>query len=85
MATTNVRQLDDNVVRRLEHRASENNRFLDGEVRHVLENVVENDLSGKRTSFLTLSTRLHRTTKGRAHTPAEVLIREDRDHGHRES
>jgi plasmid stability protein len=37
MATVLVRQLDDEVVRRLEQRAAGNNRSLESEVRHILE------------------------------------------------
>ena len=84
MAAINVRQLDDNVVRRLKRRASLNNRSLESEVRHILERAAEDDMAAKRASFLAVSDRLRRRTKGRAHTPSEVLIREDRDHGHRE-
>ena len=84
MATINVRQLNEAVVRRLRHQASENNRSLEGEVRHILESAVEDDMAAKHASFLVLSDRLRRATEGRAHTPAEVLIREDRDHGHRD-
>ena len=83
MATINVRRLDADVVQRLKRRASANNRSLEGEVRDILEAAVEEDLSAKRESFLALSERLRRATEGGAHTPAEVLIREDRDRGHR--
>ena len=83
MATINVRQLDDDVVQRLKRRASVNNRSLEGEVRHILECAVEDDLAARHTSFLALSARLRRATEGRAHTPAEALIREDRDRDHR--
>ena len=83
MATINVRQLDDDVVRRLKRRAAANNRSLEGEVRHILEDAAENDVSAKRASFLVLAARLRRETKGRAQTPSEVLIREDRERGHR--
>ncbi|MCY3827639.1 MAG: plasmid stabilization protein [Rhodospirillaceae bacterium] len=85
MATINVRQLDDEVVRRLKRRASSNNRSLEGEVRHILEGAVEDDMAAKRSEFLALSDRLRRATEGRIHTPSEVLIREDRDRGHRDS
>ena len=85
MATINVRQLDDNVVRRLKCLASLNNRSLESEVRHILERAAEDDMAAKRASFLAMSDRLRQKTEGRAHTLAEVLIREDRDHGHRES
>ncbi len=84
MATINVRQLDESVFERLKRRASSNNRSLEGEVRHILQRAVEDDMQARRESFLALSDRLRRATEGRAHTPAEVLIREDRDHGHRD-
>ena len=84
MATINVRQLDDGVVRRLKHRASVNNRSLEGEVRNILEAAAEEDLPAKLDAFLARTARLRQATKGRAHTPAEVLIREDRDRGHRD-
>ena len=84
MATINVRQLDEDVVKRLKRRAALNNRSLEGEARHILKSAAEDDNAAKRASFLALSDRLRRATEGRAHTPAEALIREDRDHGHRD-
>lgn len=84
MATINVRQLDDEVVNRLKRRASSNNRSLEGEVRHILECAASADMAAKRARFLEASRRLREKTKGRKHTLAEVLIREDRDHGHRD-
>ena len=85
VATINVRQLDDDVVRCLERRAFVNNRSLEGEVRHILEGAVADEMSARRASFLTLAAQLRRETEGRAQTPSEVLIREDREHGHRRS
>ena len=82
MATINVRQLDERLVQRLKRRAALNNRSLEGEVRHILENAVADDMTARRASFLALSDRLRRATEGGSHMPAEVLIREDRDHGH---
>ena len=84
MATISVRLLDERVLRRLKRRAALNNRSLEGEVRHILENAVADDMAVRRASFLVLSDRLRRATETRSHTPAEVLIREDRDHGHRD-
>ena len=83
MATINVRQLDDGVVRRLKRRAAENDRSLEGEVRHILQGAIADDMAAKRTSFRALVARLRRGTEGHAQTPSEVLIREDRDGGHR--
>ena len=84
MATINVRRLDDDVVRRLKRRASLNNRSLEGEARQILEGAAADDVAAKRATFLALADRLRRATEGRAHTPAEILIREDRDRDHRD-
>ncbi len=84
MAAIHVRQLDDDVVDRLKRRASSNNRSFEGEVRHILECAAADDMVVKRARFLEASRWLREKTKGRRHTPAEVLIREDRDHGHRD-
>ena len=83
MATINVRQLDDDVVRCLKRRAAENDRSLEGEVRHILQGAIADDMAAKRASFRALAARLRRKTEGRAQTPSEVLIREDRNGGHR--
>ncbi|MYA90102.1 MAG: hypothetical protein F4X97_16905 [Boseongicola sp. SB0662_bin_57] len=84
MATINVRQLDDDVVNRLKRRASLNNRSLEGEARHILQRAADDDMAAKRAAFLEASDRLRAKTSGRKQTPAEVLIREDRDRGHRD-
>ena len=84
MATINVRQLDQGVVERLKRRAAVNNRSLEGEVRYILECAAADGMSAKRTAFLEAADRLRRKTEGTKQTPAEVLIREDRDRGHRE-
>ena len=83
MATINVRQLDDGVVERLKRRAAANHRSLEGEVRHILKRAADDDMAAKRAAFLEASDRLREKTRGRRQTPAEVLIREDRDRGHR--
>ena len=83
MATINVGRLDDDVLQRLERRAASNNRSLEGEVRCILEGAVADDPSAKQASFLALIARLRRKTRERAQTPSEILIREDRETGHR--
>lgn len=83
MATINVR-LDEAVVDRLKRRASLNNRSLKNEVCHILE-CAATETAAKRPAVLEASDRLRRKTRGRRQTPAEVLIREDRDHGHRDN
>ncbi|MCY4168561.1 MAG: hypothetical protein OXE82_09825 [Rhodobacter sp.] len=84
MAAIHVRQLDDEVVDRLKRRASSNNRSLEGEVRHILQCAADDDMEAKRARFLAASDRLRERTRGRRQTPAEVLVREDRDRGHRD-
>ena len=82
MATINVRLLDDDVVRDLKRRAAGNHRSLEEEVRHILEGVVRDDSSAKRDAFLTRAAALRQETDWRVQTPSEVLIRQDREHGH---
>ena len=84
MVTINVRRLDDDVVDRLKQRAVQNNRSLEGEARHILQCAADDDMAAKRVAFGETMKRLRPLTEGRKHTPAEVLIREDRDHGHRD-
>ena len=81
MGTLNVRRLDDDVLRRLKLRAAENNRSLEGEARHILEQAVLSapGLSDRRRSFIELAARLRSETEGTYQTPGALLIREDRD------
>ena len=82
MAAIHVRRLGNDVIRRLERRAGANNRSLEGEARHILEGAVTDGAAARRASFLVLAARLRRQSEDRAQTPAEALIREDREHGH---
>ena len=84
MATINVRRLDDDVVDRPKQRASRNNRSLEGAARDILECAADDDMAAKSAAFGKIMERLRPLTEGRKHTPAEVLIREDRDHRHRD-
>ena len=84
MVTINVRRLGEDVVNRLKRRASLNNRSLEGEARHILECAADDNMAARRAAFLEASDRLREKTRGRKQTPAEVLIREDRDRGHRD-
>jgi len=82
MATINVRLLADDVVRSLKSRAARNSRSLEGEVRHILETAISEDLSSKRAAFLARTAELRWASEGRPQTPSELLIRQDRDHAH---
>ena len=83
MATVNVRQLDDRVVQRLKRRAAANQRSLESEVRHILIATAEDNMAVTREAFQELMARLRSSTKGSVQTPSEILIREDRESGHR--
>ena len=69
---------------RLKGRASLNNRSLEGEARHILDCAADDNMAAKRAAFGEAMKRLRPLTEGRKDTPAEVLIREDRDRGYRD-
>ncbi len=85
MATVHVRKLDEETVTRLKLRAARNNRSLEGEVREILERAVEEEFSiaEKKRKFRDLSEKMLEMTHGTEQTPSEILIREDRDRGHK--
>ena len=83
MGTVNVRRLDDELIGRLRRRAAENNRSLEGEVRHILEEAANGGMGEKGSNFRALSRSLRKQTSARSQTPSHLLIRNDRDHGHR--
>ena len=55
----------------------------DGVAQKLKQRAVEDDMAAKREAFRALAAKLRRKTEGRAQTPSEVLIREDRDNGRR--
>ena len=83
MATVHVRRLDQDVVGRLKRRAVSNHRSLESEIRHILSAAAEDQMAAKRKSFHDLTARLRRHTQVNKQTLSEVLIRQDRDRGHR--
>ena len=85
MGTVHVRRLDDQVVQRLKLRAAGNNRSLESEARHILEQAARDDAAEKVKAFRDLSERLRKQTGGISQTSSDVLIREDRDSGHRDA
>ncbi len=85
MATVHVRKLDEETVKQLKLRAARNNRSLEGEVREILERVADDEfnMKEKQKRFRVLSEKMLNMTRGTKQTPSEVLIREDRDRGHK--
>ena len=80
-----MRGLDDEVVRRLKIRAAGNNRSLEGEARHILEQAAQCDMETKVRAFRALSVRLRKEACQLAQTPSDVLVTEDRVSGHRDT
>ena len=84
MGSIHVRLLADEVVRRLKLRATANNRSLEGEARHILEEAAQDGMEEKVREFRDLSERLRKETSVLPQKPSYRLIREDRDSGHRD-
>ena len=82
MASVHIRRLDDGVVARLKLRAAANNRSLEGEMRHILEQAAGEDMAEKARRFRERMTELRAQHIWGPQTSAEVLIREDRDAGY---
>jgi antitoxin FitA len=71
-----VRRVDEELVRRLKVRAARNNRSAEAEHREILKQA----LSGEpNAAFKEIAEHLRALTRGRRHTPAEVLLREGRE------
>ena len=71
-----VRNLDDDLVLRLKRRAARNGRSTEAEHREILRQALSAEVE---PSFAELAARLRELTRGRPHTPAEVLQRQGRE------
>ena len=71
-----VRNLDDDLIRRLEQRAARHGRSMEAEHREILRQALASEVE---PSFMDLAAELRALTKGRRHTPSEELLREGRD------
>ena len=63
-------------------RAARDDRSLEGEARHILVGAAKEDLSANKAAFLAKTAELRRASEGRKQTPAELLIRADRNYVH---
>jgi antitoxin FitA len=71
-----VRNVEDELVRRLKMRAARHNRSAEAEHREILRQA----LSGEPSEVFTeVAARMRALTRGRKHTPAEQLQRASRD------
>jgi plasmid stability protein len=71
-----VRNIDEELVRRLKVRAARHNRSAEAEHREILRQVL---LGEPDEAFAELAARLRALTRGRVHTASEHLQREGRD------
>ena len=71
-----VRNVDDALVGKLRERAKAHGRSVAEEHREILREALT---GGSPADVHALAAELRRLTRGRKHTPAEVLIREGRD------
>ena len=71
-----VRNLDDDLIRRLKRRAALHDRSMEAEHREILRQALASEIE---PSFMDLAAELRALTKGRRHTPSEELLREGRD------
>jgi plasmid stability protein len=71
-----IRNLDDALIVSLKRRAVRHGRSTEAEVREILREALAREAE---TTFDQLAAELRALTAGRAHTPAERLLRESRD------
>jgi antitoxin FitA len=72
-----VRNVDDELVRRLKIRAAKNGRSAEAEHRDILAQALLRSEAGE--SFWEMADRVRKMTEGRHHTPTEILKYEDDD------
>ncbi|HEX7329724.1 MAG TPA: hypothetical protein VF428_14440 [Casimicrobiaceae bacterium] len=71
-----VRNVDSELVTRLKRRAARHGRSAEAEHREILRQALVADAE---VSFDVLAAELRKLTRGRDHTPSEILLREGRD------
>ncbi|WP_420635605.1 FitA-like ribbon-helix-helix domain-containing protein [Candidatus Palauibacter sp.] len=76
MGSLTIRNLDDTVIARLKAQARENERSLEGEVRHVLKREVSRPR--RAAEFFARADALAATTVDARQSDSTALVREDR-------
>lgn len=71
-----VRNVEEDLIRRLKLRAARHNRSMEAEHREILRTSLAGEVE---PSFGELAARARAATRGRAQTAAEDLVREGRD------
>jgi plasmid stability protein len=76
MANLHVRNVPEEVVKKLKQRAARHGRSTEAEHREILREAVSGE---QGDAFEELAARLRKLTEGRNLTPSEDLVRESRD------
>jgi plasmid stability protein len=76
MAQLLVRNIDEEIVRKLRIRAASHGRSVEAEHREILRQVLAEE---PQPSFKEIAAKVRALTAGRHHTPSELLQREGRD------
>jgi plasmid stability protein len=71
-----VRNLDDDLIGRLERRAARHGRSAEAEHREILREALSAEIE---PSFEELAAQMRKLTEGRRQTPSEILLREGRE------
>lgn len=71
-----VRNVDEDLIRKLKGRAARHGRSAEAEHREILRQALQFE---EEVDFFELASRLREMTNARAHTPAEALQRDGRD------
>jgi plasmid stability protein len=82
MASLHVRNIEDEIVRKLKGRAERNGRSAEAEHREILRRALEWERAPVSDSGLSWDERaaqMRELTKGSVQTPSEILLRESRD------
>lgn len=70
-----VRNLEDGIVARLKRRAARHGRSAEAEHREILRQALAQE---DEPGFEELAAELRKLTRGRKHTPSEVILRQSR-------
>lgn len=70
-----LRNVEDELIARLQRRAARHGRSTEAEHREILRHALAGE---QELSFDTLAAELRQLTRGRKQTPSEVLLREGR-------
>ncbi|HZG09289.1 MAG TPA: hypothetical protein VEZ70_09960 [Allosphingosinicella sp.] len=81
MAQALIRNIDDDVLAAYREAAEANKRSLEAELREALRRAMPRSPERLKTILAELA-EIRAMTPGVMQTPSEVLLREDRDHGH---